>query len=160
VSAAVASDVRERIFATAVVALTAASVAGCGQSDGGPAEGPVQTVAVNVAPGSRATLMRFAGVGRFEVGCRERPRVAFGVQLRTAAVGVDRGRRGARVQTLDPGERLRTGLSPAGLQRWHVASTHGDGVRVVTASVAVTPVVGGGGACLFSAQSARSGRIP
>jgi hypothetical protein len=161
----------ERTFATVVVALAVASVAGCGESDGGPpraaetgwqpsGESRVQTVALNVVPGSRATLMRFAGVGRFEVSCRERPRVAFRVRLRTAAVGVDRGRRGARVQTLDPGERLRTSLSSAGLQRWHVASSHGDGVRVVTASIAATPVVGGRGACLFSAQSTRSGRIP
>jgi hypothetical protein len=159
----------ERIFGTAVVALAVTTVAECGESDGGPpraaetepsGESRVQTVALNIAPGSRATLMRFAGVGRFEVSCRERPRVAFRVQLRTAAVGVDRGRRDARVQTLNPGERLRTSLSSAGLQRWHVASSHGDGVRVVTASVAVTPVVGGGGACLFSAQSTRSGQTP
>jgi hypothetical protein len=159
----------ERNLATAVAALAVTTLAGCGESDGGPpraaeteppGESRVQTVALNVAPGSRATLMRFAGMGRFEVSCRERPRVAFRVQLRTAAVGVDRGRRGRRVQTLDPGERLRTSLSFAGLQRWHVGSSHGDGVRVVTASVVVTPVVGGGGACLFSAQSTRSGRIP
>ena len=163
----------ERIFATAVVALAVATVAGCGESDGGPpgaaetrsqpsGESRVQTVALNVAPGSRATLMRFTRVGRLEVSCRERPRVAFRVRVKdkTAAVGVDPGRGGERVQTLDPGERLRTSLSSAGLQRWHVASSHGDGVRVVTASVAVTPVRGGGGACLFSAQSTRSGRIP
>jgi hypothetical protein len=160
---------RERIFATVAVALVGTTVAGCGESDGGPrgaaqtepsGESRVQTVALNVAPGSRATLMRFAGVGRFEVSCRERPSVTFRVQVRTAAVGVDRGRRDARVQTLHPGERLRSRLSSAGLERWHVASSHGDGVRVVTASVAVTPVVGGGGACMFSALSTRSGRIP
>jgi hypothetical protein len=158
-----------RIVAIAVVALAVSAVAGCGESDDASpraaetepsGESRVQTVALYVAQGSRATLMRFAGVGRFEVSCLERPRVAFRVQVRTAAVGVDRGRRDARVQTLDPGERLRTSLSSAGLQRWHVASSHGDGVRVVTASVAVTPVVGGGGACLFSAQSTRGGRIP
>jgi hypothetical protein len=160
----------ERLLGTAVAALAVATVAACGESDDGPwgaaearsqpsAESRVQTEALNVSPGSRATLMRFDHVGRLEVSCRERPRVAFRVGLMTAAVGVDSGR-GARVQTLDPGERLRTRLSSAGLQRWHVASSHGDGVRVVTASVSVTPVVGGEGACLFSAQSTRSGRIP
>jgi hypothetical protein len=160
----------ERIFATALVALGVASVAACGEShdgalgtaEAGPqpsAESRVQTVALNVSPGSRVTLMRFAGVGRLEVGCRERPRVAFRVEDRTAAVGVDPGRGGERVRTLDPDQRLRTSLSSVGLQRWHVASSHGDGVRVVTASVAVTPVVGGRGACLFTAQSTRSGRL-
>jgi hypothetical protein len=101
--------------------------------------------------------MRFAGVGRFEVSCRERPRVAFTVDDKTAAVGVDTGRSRGRVQTLDPGQRLRTRLLRSALQRWHIASSHGDGVRVVTASVAVTPVRGGRGACLFSAQTTRSG---
>jgi hypothetical protein len=104
--------------------------------------------------------MRFAGVGRFEVACGERPRVAFTVEEKTAAVGVGGGPRSARVQTLDPGRRLRTRVAPSALQRWHVASSHGDGVRIVTASVAVTPVRGGDGACLFTAQSIRSGRIP
>jgi hypothetical protein len=104
--------------------------------------------------------MRFTGVGRFEVGCRERPRVAFEVDDKTAQVGVEIGGGREQVRTLDPGQRLRTRLSRAALQRWHVASRHGDGVRVVTASVAVAPVRGGRGACLFSAQSSRSGRIP
>jgi hypothetical protein len=100
--------------------------------------------------------MRFAGVGRFEVSCGKRPRVAFRVEDKTAVVGVD----SEHVQTLDPGQRLRTRLQRSALQRWHVASSHGDGVRVVTASLAVTPVRGGNGACLFTAQSLRSGRIP
>jgi hypothetical protein len=124
------------------------------------AESRVQTAALNVPPGSRATLMRFADVGRLEISCRQRPRVAFRVKVKTAAVGVDAGAGGARVRTLDPEEMLRTSLASAGLQRWHVSSSHGDGVRVVTASVSVTPVVGGAGACFFSAQSIRSGRIP
>jgi hypothetical protein len=120
----------------------------------------VRTAALPVSPGSRVTLMRFAGTGRFEVSCGERPRVAFRVEDKTAAVGVDTDRSGARVRTVDPGERLRTRLSPSALQRWHVVSSHGDGVRVATASVAVTPVRGGRGACLFSAQSIRSGAMP
>jgi hypothetical protein len=115
---------------------------------------------MDVRPGSRATLLRFAGIGRLVVRCGARPRVAFGVGLRTTAVGVDRGRGGARVRWLDPGERLRAGVSSAGLQRWHAASSHGDGIRVVTASVAVAPTIGGRGSCFFSAQSTRSGRIP
>jgi hypothetical protein len=115
---------------------------------------------MDVLPGSRATLLRFAGVGRLEVTCRDRPRVAFTVEDKTTAVGVDPGRGDERVQTLDPGERVKTSLPSTGLQRWHAASRHGDGVRVVTASVTVTPVIGGRGACLFSAQSTRSGRMP
>ena len=128
--------------------------------EGRSADNRVQTAALPVSVGSRVTLMGFAGVGRFEVSCRDRPRVAFRVGDKTAAVGVDTGRRRGRVQTLDPGRRLQTRLSHSALQRWHVASSHGDGVRVVTASVAVTPVRGGQGACLFSAQSTRSGPIP
>jgi hypothetical protein len=104
--------------------------------------------------------MRFGGIGRFEVSCSERPRVAFRVVEKTAAVGVDSGRSRERVQTLDPGQRLQTRLSASSLLRWHIASSHGDGVRVVTASVSVTPVRGGNGACLFTAQSTRSGQIP
>jgi hypothetical protein len=147
------------IVATAVVALAVATVTASGESENGP-DSPIQTTALNVMHGSRATLMRFAGVGQLEVSCRERPRVAFKVKLRSAAVGVDIAGGDARVQTLDPGQRLRTSLASAGFQRWHVASSHGDGVRVVTASVTVTPVLGGRGACMFTAQSTRSGRIP
>jgi hypothetical protein len=146
------------VAVTAVVAL--ACLPGCGASESKPAASRLQTEALFVPARSQATLMRFAGVGRFEVGCRARPRVAFRVEEKTADVGVDAGRRRNRVQTLDPGERLRTRLSRSALQRWHIASSHGDGVRVVTASLAVAPVRGGRGACLFSAQSARSGRIP
>ena len=157
------------VSVTAVGALIC--LPGCGASEGGPsgaaereskplADRRLQTRALVVPARSRATLMRFAGAGRFEVSCRERPRVAFRVEEKTADVGTDTGRTGDRVQTLDPGQRLRTRLSRSALQRWHIASSHGDGVRVMTASVAVTPVRGGKGACLFTAQSTRSGQIP
>jgi hypothetical protein len=144
---------------------------GCGVSKGGSSgaveadskpfgDSHVQTAAVPVRPRSRATLLRFVDIGRFEVSCGEHPRVSFSVEDKTAGVGVDTGRSRERVQTLDPGERLETRLSPSALSRWHIASSHGDGVRVITASVAVTPVRGGKGACLFTAQSTRSGQIP
>jgi hypothetical protein len=145
-----------------VAPLLAAAAAGCGagQSEdaGAPAAARTREAALPVSPGSSATLMRFQGVGRIEGACRDRPRLAFRVEERTAAVAVDAGR--DLVRTLDPGERLLARSSRSALLRWHVASSHGDGVRVVTASVAVTPVRGGRGACLFSVQSVRSGRIP
>lgn len=105
-------------------------------------------------------MLRFARVGRLEASCGKRPGVAFRVEGKTAAVGVDSGRGGMRVQTLNPGQHLRTRLSRSALQRWHIGSRHGDGNRIVTASVEVTPVIGGGGACMFTAQSLRTGRIP
>jgi hypothetical protein len=152
-----------RFIALAVVAFAV----GCGEAEdrrpaaGGRAEPQVRTAASKVARGASATLLRFPGVGRFVAGCRRRPSVAFAVALRTAqAVGVDQRGKASRVRTLDPGERLRTSLEATDMQRWHVASSHSDGARVLTASVAVAPVVGGGGACLFSVQATRSGRIP
>jgi hypothetical protein len=158
-----------RVFVMAAVGLV--WLTGCGSSERGApgaveaeskasGDSRVQTAALPVPAGSRATLMRFAGAGRFEVTCRARPRVAFRVEDKTAEVGVDTGRSGERVQTLDPGQRLQARLPPSALLRWHIASSHGDGVRLITASVAVTPVRGGSGACLFSAQSTRSGQIP
>jgi hypothetical protein len=104
--------------------------------------------------------MRLGSVGRFEVSCLERPRVAFRVEVKSAQVGVETGGGRERVLTLDPGERLATRLSRSAVLRWHIASSHGDGIRVVTASVGVTPVRGGRGACMFSAQSTRGGRNP
>jgi hypothetical protein len=125
--------------------------------------GRIQTDVELASPGQRVTLLRFTGLGRLEASCGERPRVAFRVadKAGTAGVGVDVGRRRrGKVRTLDPGERLATRLASSALARWHVGSRHGDGDRVLTASVQVTPVVGGRGSCMFTAQSIRTGRIP
>jgi hypothetical protein len=154
-----------------LAALGLVCLAGCGASEDGssgvvkgqsnPLTGArVQTAALPVSAQSRATLLRFAGVGRLEVRCSERPWVVFRVVEKTAVVGVDTGRSRELVETLDPGERLQTRPSRSALLRWHIASSHGDGVRVVTGSVAVTPVRGGKGACLFTAQSIRGGQTP
>jgi hypothetical protein len=167
---------------TCLLAIAAGSalLAGCGPSDEqrrapqresassrAPAGAPksevsrrIQTRVELVTPGRRVTLLPFAGVGRLEATCGERSEVAFRVEDKSAAVGVDTGRRRGKVQTLDPGERLRTRLARSALQRWHIGSRHGDGHRVVTASVEVTPVVGGRGSCMFTAQSIRTGRAP
>ncbi len=75
-------------------------------------------------------------------------------------VGADTGRRHGTVRRVDPGQSLSTRLARSALQRWHVGSRHGDGDRVLTASVQVTPTIGGRGSCTFTAQSLRTGRIP
>lgn len=122
----------------------------------------IQTGVELVRPGRRVTLLRFPGLGRLDVRCSERPRVSFRVadEAATAMVGADTGRRHGTVRRVDPGQSLNTRLARSALQRWHVGSRHGDGDRVLTASVQVTPTVGGRGSCTFTAQSLRSGRIP
>lgn len=110
-------------------------------------------------PGGRVILLDFPRVGRLVATCTKRPRTAFRVEDSTQAVGVSTGG-DSRVRNLNPGQQLATRLSRSALQRWHIASRHGDGDRVITASVQVAPVVGGRGNCMFSAQSIRTGRIP
>ncbi len=121
--------------------------------------GLVQTAVEGARPGGRATLLSFPGVGRLVATCGKRPTVAFRVGDKTATVGVDTGR-GMRVDDLHPGERMRTRPRNSAGQRWHIASSHGDGNRIVTASLQVAPVIGGRGNCHFNAQSLRTGRIP
>jgi hypothetical protein len=104
-------------------------------------------------------LLEFPGVGRLVATCTKRPRTAFNVEGKTQAVGVSTGGN-SRVRNLNPGQRIATRLSRSALQRWHIASRHGDGDRTITASVQVTSVVGGRGNCMFSAQSIRTGKIP
>lgn len=164
------------------IAASAALLTGCGSSEDGRsasqgergssralagAPNPevsrrIQTGVELASPGRRVTLLRFPGIGRLEASCREPPRVAFRVadKAATAMVGADTGRRHGTVRRIDPGQRLSTRLARFALQRWHVGSRHGDGDRVLTASVQVTPVVGGRGSCSFTAQSIRTGRIP
>jgi hypothetical protein len=110
-------------------------------------------------PGTRVILLDFPRVGRLVATCSKRPRTAFEVENSTQAIGVSTGG-GSRVRNVNPGQQLATRLSRSALQRWHIASRHGDGDRIVTAFVQVAPVVGGRGNCMFSAQSIRTGRIP
>jgi hypothetical protein len=116
--------------------------------------------AVEIArPGARVILLDFPRVGRLVATCTKRPRTAFEVEDKGHAIGVSTGGN-SRVRNLNPGQQLATRLSRSALQRWHIASRHGDGDRTITASVQVAPVVGGRGNCMFSAQSIRTGRIP
>lgn len=116
--------------------------------------------AVEIArPGGRVILLTFPSVGRLIATCTKRPRIAFKVENASQAVGVSTAG-DSRVRNLNPGQRIATRLPRSALQRWHIASRHGDGDRTITASVQVAPVVGGRGNCMFSAQSIRTGRIP
>jgi hypothetical protein len=123
-------------------------------------QGVVIRDALEIArPGGRVVLLEFRGVGRLVATCARRPRTVFKVENATQAVGVSTGG-DSRVRNLNPGQPFGTRLSRSALQRWHIASRHGDGDRTITASVQVAPVVGGRGQCMFSAQSIRTGRIP
>lgn len=122
--------------------------------------GLVQTAAPGALPGDSVRLLSFPGVGRLVATCGRRPQIAFSVGDKTTRVGVDTGRNGMRVERRDPGQLMRTRLPSSAIQRWHIASSHSDGDRIVTVSVQVAPVIGGRGGCQFSAQSLRTGRVP
>jgi flagellar basal-body rod modification protein FlgD len=114
---------------TFMAAIVCVWIGGCGTSERdssrasisdpkGAAAFRLQTAAKPVSPGRRAVLLRFARVGVLEAVCHKSPSVAFEVEDKSAQVAVETGRRHGKVQSLDPGQRLRTRLSTSGGQRW------------------------------------------